>query len=370
MKMKFTLFAVLFMVGTTLFSQQVENLPKDPEPGKCYVRCITPDVFETVEERILIRPAYKVLSVEPTKYEWREERVMSKPASKKYIYVPAEFEEYTETVLSKEGYNKVSLLEHELSNHLERIEVEPARQRWEYSNIEDCESEDPFDCRVLCFVEYPAVFTNIPYKKLDKDASHNASPVDKKMQTLKKLRIKSEARVDEIEIPAEYITVRKQVLVKDETVTEKVISAEYTTYTHEVLVEKGGLTVWKEVACKLVNYNVLPIYYELASAKLTSDSKKTIDNTLFKLMKDMSGVKVELSSHTDCRGDDDSNMNLSERRARSVVNYLINKGINASRLVAKGYGETRLINRCDDGVTCTEGEHHENRRTEFRIINY
>lgn len=370
MKNKLALIVMFIMAATTLFSQEVENLPKNPEPGRCYVRCITPDVFETVKEKILIKPAYKILSVEPAEYEWKEERVISKPATKKYIYVPAEFEEYKETVLLEEGYNKVSLLEHQLSDHVEKIEVEPTRQRWEYSNIEDCKSEDPFDCRVLCYVEYPAVFTNIPYKKLDKDASYNTSPVDEKMQTLKKWRIKNEARVDEIEIPAEFITVKKKVLVKDETVTEEIIPAEYSTYTREILAEKGGLTVWKEVECKLVNYNVLPIYYELASAKLTSDSKTTIDNTLLKLMTDMPGVKVELSSHTDSRGDDDSNMSLSEKRAISVVNYLINKGINASRLVAKGYGESRLINRCENGITCTEGEHRENRRTEFRIINY
>jgi outer membrane protein OmpA-like peptidoglycan-associated protein len=51
------------------------------------------------------------------------------------------------------------------------------------------------------------------------------------------------------------------------------------------------------------------------------------------------------------------------------VNYLIARGINSSRLVVKGYGEERLINRCADGVTCTEKEHERNRRTEFRVLS-
>ena len=81
------------------------------------------------------------------------------------------------------------------------------------------------------------------------------------------------------------------------------------------------------------------------------------------------GVTVELASHTDSRGTKESNVDLSERRAQAVVNYLMTKGVHASQLVAKGYGETRLTNRCSDGVTCTEREHLANRRTEFRIIN-
>jgi outer membrane protein OmpA-like peptidoglycan-associated protein len=82
------------------------------------------------------------------------------------------------------------------------------------------------------------------------------------------------------------------------------------------------------------------------------------------------GISIALSSHTDARGSDSSNQRLSERRAQSVVNYLINeKGVNPSRLTGKGYGETRLTNRCSNGVTCTEAEHRANRRTTFRAIS-
>ena len=81
------------------------------------------------------------------------------------------------------------------------------------------------------------------------------------------------------------------------------------------------------------------------------------------------GAKMEIASHTDSRGGSASNQALSERRAQSVVNYLISKGVNTSRLVANGYGERKLKNRCADGVSCTEREHASNRRTEFRLIN-
>ena len=76
---------------------------------------------------------------------------------------------------------------------------------------------------------------------------------------------------------------------------------------------------------------------------------------------------------TDCRQNDDYNMKLSERRAKSVVTYLTNHGISTSRLVAKGFGETMLINHCecegDRKTPCSEEEQQVNRRTEFKILS-
>jgi outer membrane protein OmpA-like peptidoglycan-associated protein len=80
-------------------------------------------------------------------------------------------------------------------------------------------------------------------------------------------------------------------------------------------------------------------------------------------------VIVEIGSHTDCRGSDGYNEVLSRKRAESVVRYLAGQGIDPSRLTAKGYGKSQLINRCNcsQGVQCSEAEYQENRRTEFKI---
>ena len=86
------------------------------------------------------------------------------------------------------------------------------------------------------------------------------------------------------------------------------------------------------------------------------------------LMKKNPKIKVELSSHTDSRASQTYNQNLSQRRAQSSVNYIVNQGIERSRLVARGAGETELLNRCSDNVKCTEEEHRINRRTEFKIL--
>jgi outer membrane protein OmpA-like peptidoglycan-associated protein len=84
-------------------------------------------------------------------------------------------------------------------------------------------------------------------------------------------------------------------------------------------------------------------------------------------MKKYPEMKIELSSHTDARGNDAYNEDLSQRRANSAVAWIVAKGIAADRIVAKGYGEKQLQNKCTNGVECTEEEHQLNRRTEFKI---
>lgn len=81
-------------------------------------------------------------------------------------------------------------------------------------------------------------------------------------------------------------------------------------------------------------------------------------------------IKVELGSHTDCRGPNSYNDLLSQRRAESAATYLVQHGIAANRILAKGYGKHHLLNHCSDGVPCSEEEHQANRRTEVKVIGY
>jgi outer membrane protein OmpA-like peptidoglycan-associated protein/cytochrome c-type biogenesis protein CcmH/NrfG len=109
------------------------------------------------------------------------------------------------------------------------------------------------------------------------------------------------------------------------------------------------------------------VYFDLDKAFIREDAKPSLD-TVYRLLKENPNIKIELSSHTDSRAPDDYNMDLSQRRADSSKAYLVNKGIDPERIVAKGYGETKLLNDCDDGVPCSDIEHQVNRRTEFKVI--
>ncbi|MNT60380.1 Photosystem I chlorophyll a apoprotein A2 [compost metagenome] len=84
-------------------------------------------------------------------------------------------------------------------------------------------------------------------------------------------------------------------------------------------------------------------------------------------MKVRPSISIKINSHTDSRGKDDFNMKLSQNRAKSTMDYIISHGIEKERVSAEGFGETRLINKCSNGVKCSEAEHQENRRSEFII---
>jgi len=111
------------------------------------------------------------------------------------------------------------------------------------------------------------------------------------------------------------------------------------------------------------------IYYDFDKSNILPESKVEL-NKLVKFMEDNPNLHVELSSHTDSRGSDSYNIKLSQRRAESAVRYVVSMGISKYRITAKGYGERRLVNRCSDGVPCTEAEHRQNRRTEIYIQGF
>ena len=108
------------------------------------------------------------------------------------------------------------------------------------------------------------------------------------------------------------------------------------------------------------------IYYDYDKWDIRADASERLDLAV-QLMKDNPGLSVELGSHTDCRGNDAYNETLSQKRAESAVAYIVSEGVEAYRITAKGYGESQLANRCRDGVTCSEEEHQQNRRTMLRI---
>lgn len=105
------------------------------------------------------------------------------------------------------------------------------------------------------------------------------------------------------------------------------------------------------------------IFFDFDKATIRPESANELDR-LIKLLTDNPTLKIELGSHTDSKGSDEYNMKLSQSRSQSVVNYLINKGISADRLVAKGYGETMPVATNDND----EGR-QQNRRTEFKILS-
>lgn len=109
------------------------------------------------------------------------------------------------------------------------------------------------------------------------------------------------------------------------------------------------------------------IYYDLDRFELRREAKSVLDS-LVKILNNNPTIVIELASHTDSRASDDYNMTLSQKRAQSCVDYLTQLGIPKDRMVAKGYGENKLINDCANDIDCTEEEHQQNRRTTIRVL--
>jgi peptidoglycan-associated lipoprotein len=109
------------------------------------------------------------------------------------------------------------------------------------------------------------------------------------------------------------------------------------------------------------------ILYDYDKWDIRTDAEPDLQY-LTELLQKYPDMKIELSSHTDARGRDDYNENLSQKRAESAKNWVVAKGIASDRIVAKGYGEKQLQNGCSNGVECSEEQHQQNRRTEFKII--
>lgn len=109
------------------------------------------------------------------------------------------------------------------------------------------------------------------------------------------------------------------------------------------------------------------IYYDSNSWKLSKLATKELDR-LVATMNRYPNMIVEIRSHTDTRGNADVNLALSRRRIDEVVAYLQKKKVDSRRMKGIGMGETKPMNKCGDGVQCTEAEHQQNRRTEFKIL--
>lgn len=120
-----------------------------------------------------------------------------------------------------------------------------------------------------------------------------------------------------------------------------------------------------EVSCETLRLD--NIHYDRDQYFIRDDAKPEL-NKVVRFMKDNPTIRIELQSHTDSRATDQYNKTLSQNRAQAAIDYIVSQGVDRGRLEGIGYGESRLLNNCSDGVNCSESEHELNRRTEMRII--
>lgn len=150
---------------------------------------------------------------------------------------------------------------------------------------------------------------------------------------------------------------------KDEKIvaTEKENLEEVSLYLS--LIDKGA-----PIGTDLAKYlKIEPIYFDFNKSYIRENAEEILEK-IINYMNEYPDAKVEIRSHTDSRASKKYNTELSEKRAKATMAYLITKGINPNRIYGKGFGESQLTNNCADGVKCSKSEHQKNRRSEFILV--
>ena len=153
---------------------------------------------------------------------------------------------------------------------------------------------------------------------------------------------------------------------------------EYTTNEQKISIrQENGKTslpiALEKVVCKVAVgddlgkcFGIKMIYFDYDKSDIRMEAALDLEKIL-DVMNQYPQMKLDIRSHTDSRGTFKYNEGLSDRRAKSTIKWLIKNGVKVNRLIGKGFGETQLVNKCSDGVTCSEEEHQLNRRSEFII---
>ena len=171
-------------------------------------------------------------------------------------------------------------------------------------------------------------------------------------------RVYTEEHYNLIAEKTDYFTTRKEFTTIGETVDKTTLTEFITNVNFETKIPMDRIVIEKAIVLN-------NIYYDLDKSAIRPDAALVLDSLVL-IMNDNPEIYIELGSHTDNRADNKYNLDLSRKRAQSAVRYIISKGVEQARIVAKGYGERQLliIN------AQTEEEHQQNRRTEFKVLRY
>ncbi|HOJ90607.1 MAG TPA: peptidoglycan-binding domain-containing protein [Saprospiraceae bacterium] len=255
--MKNFVLLALLCVSVNLFSQTTSSdipfsdLPPTNEFGKCYAKCRVPDVYETFDVQVLVRPETKKLTKVPARYETQTERVMIKEASSYFKTVPATFKTETEQVLVEPEKKVVRTVPAKYKTETKQVLVSEAQGSWvKKKRAPNCLSQNPDDCYIVCYEQIPAKYRSETNTYEVSPATTTEDVIPARYTTVSKKVVDQPARTIEMPIEASYKTITRRVMVEPETVREEVVPATYKTVKERRLVRSGGFTVWTEILCE------------------------------------------------------------------------------------------------------------------------
>jgi OOP family OmpA-OmpF porin len=251
------LIVTLFFAVLTLavYAQGQADIFSTPPPtpneyGKCYAKCKTPDVYETVSSQIITKEGAAKSTTSKATYTTATEQVLVKEGYKKYSIVPARFEKSTKRVLASDGGCTVAVVPAKYSSNSTRQLVSAASGKWvRKKKAPNCLSANPEDCYVLCWEEIPAQYTTSSTRVLVDSERYDTVYTDAKYTTVTTQSLVNDASVSESYTPPVYKTVTKKVLAQCGGVSTVYSQPQYKTVSKKVLVSQGSFTDWAEVVC-------------------------------------------------------------------------------------------------------------------------
>jgi hypothetical protein len=281
---KFILFlstAVIFSLQSGFAQQDNDMVPPNAETGKCYAKCLKPDVYETVTERVMVQPEKKSFKIIPTTYKTITEQVMVKAESKRLEIVPAVYEYNVEQVKVKDETKRIITTAASYKTVTEQLLVRAEGQKWVKKKQTGCLSENPDDCIIMCLEKIPAEYKTVTKQVLDIPASNREEVIPAEFKTVTKQVVKTPSTTREITIPAEYKNVTKLVVDVAAHTEEITVPAQYSEISKRNLKTKGGYSEWKEILCdNKVNSLVVKQIQDALTKKGYSVGPRGSDNVM------------------------------------------------------------------------------------------
>ncbi len=253
-----TYWTILFLLlSQTVFSQQdFKYFQQETErSGLCYAQCMTQTKYDTISEKVLVKPGYTNMeTMEPT-FEYIDEKIEITPSRYEYKIVPAVYDTIEETVIVEEEYTYYDAGEQVVeadcfSNKQERIEIAPPGKKWTLQKSENCKSKDWDECVTLILEDTPTQYHETSVQVNDCPPSTPKEVlVPAKTETITRIVLVSPQQLTEVNVPAEYKTVKRKIIASYASTMLQEIPSEYKPVDKLIQFEAGGNVELKAVLC-------------------------------------------------------------------------------------------------------------------------
>jgi len=238
----------LLLPGVVFASEFQDDMPMNPEPGKCYARVVVPAKYKSVKEELMVKPETTVINTVPAKYSFENQKVLVKEATEKSFVVPAKFKTVKEKVLVEDEKRVLVPTKAVYKNVTKKILVKPEGYEWKKGKGA-LQKVDHATGEILCYTKTPAVYKTVTERVLVKEASVQERVIPAKFGWVTKTVEATPEQIKKKTYPAVYKTVKVKKMVEPPREVKKTIPPTFRNITKKELVSES-FTQWSPILCK------------------------------------------------------------------------------------------------------------------------